>query len=52
MLESLGKVVTVPIDPGEEYGIKLDSGEIIFDLRDALITSGDLETLSTSKPIL
>jgi hypothetical protein len=26
-----GTVVTVPTEPGGEYGVKLDSGRIIFD---------------------
>jgi hypothetical protein len=26
-----GQIVTVPVDPGGEYGVKLDTGELVFD---------------------
>lgn len=41
--ESPGQVATVPVESWEEYGIKLDSGEIIYDLRSNLITPQDLK---------
>jgi len=27
-----GQVVTVPADPDDEYGVKLDTGKIVFDI--------------------
>lgn len=41
--EAPGQVVTVPVKEFEEYGVKLDSGEIIFDMRENLITPKDLK---------
>ena len=50
--EQPGQIVTVPTDPGSEYGVKLDTGQTIFDDDTVLLTSEGLERLSTSKPIL
>jgi hypothetical protein len=50
--DSPGQVVTVPKESWEEYGIKLDSGRIVFDLRGNLFTAADLEALSVREPIL
>jgi len=27
-----GQIVTVPTDPGDEYGVKLDTGRVVFDI--------------------
>jgi len=27
-----GQIVTVPADPSDEYGVKLDTGKIVFDI--------------------
>lgn len=51
-LETWGQIVTVPAKTYDEYGIKLDSGEIIFALDSELITPEDLERLSTERPVL
>jgi hypothetical protein len=50
--EEPGQIVTVPKESWAEYGIKLDSGRIVFDLRGNLMTAEDLETLSTERPVL
>lgn len=50
--ETWGTVVTVPVEPWDEYIVKLDSGEMIYAMDYDLITPEDIERLSTSKPIL
>ena len=50
--EEPGQIVTVPTEPWLEYGVKLDSGRIIYDDGANLLTSEELDRLSAKEPIL